>query len=43
MYFAAGRMDLAETFFLEHLDYSKISGEISAIIWSLNNIASFYV
>ncbi|MCK5408520.1 MAG: CHAT domain-containing protein, partial [Candidatus Krumholzibacteria bacterium] len=43
VYFAAGRMDLAETFFLEHLEYSKISGEISAIIWSLNNIASFYV
>jgi CHAT domain-containing protein/tetratricopeptide (TPR) repeat protein len=43
VYEAAGRTDLAESFYLEHLELVRNGGELSGVVWSLNNVASLYV
>jgi CHAT domain-containing protein/Tfp pilus assembly protein PilF len=43
VYQAAGRPDLAEKSYLEHLENVRNSGDLTGIIWAINNIASVYV
>jgi CHAT domain-containing protein len=43
VYQAAGRPDLAEKSYSEHLENIRNSGDLSGIIWAINNIASLYI
>jgi CHAT domain-containing protein/tetratricopeptide (TPR) repeat protein len=43
VYHAAGRSDIAESFYLEHLKMARDAGDAGDIVWSLNNIASLYL
>jgi CHAT domain-containing protein/Flp pilus assembly protein TadD len=43
VYHDADRMDLAEKFYLQQLEMTRDTGETASVVWSLNNIASFYI